>query len=97
MVSSLSRRRAALVATALIHGLVVSNIPWPIGFFCWLVILVTALFALWPFTTDASQRVQIGTAAIIFALGLEIVILLPAVARTATVASVEIPVTGDVL
>lgn len=72
----------ALVATALIHLLLIST-PRPFAFFGWIVTLVTALAAIMPFTSDASTESKIATAVIVVVIGIAIGTLVSGVARRA--------------
>lgn len=73
---------AAVLATALLHVLIVST-PRAASFFSWIGALATLAAALWPFAVEATIASQIGSAAIYFAIGLAIVSLLSGVAGSA--------------
>jgi hypothetical protein len=73
---------AALLATALLHLLLVST-PRPLRFFSWIVALATVAAALAPFLTDADLDEQLATAAIYLAIGIAIGSLLSGVGRSA--------------
>ncbi|CAL9355146.1 DUF6069 family protein [Streptomyces atacamensis] len=66
---------AALVATALLHLLLVAT-PRPGRFFTWIVLLVTAAMMLFPFTTGIATESKFGTAAVALVTGLAIASLL---------------------
>ena len=70
---------AALVATGLMHLLVLST-PRPQSFFTWIVLLATAVAALLPFLRDASRETQLATALINVAIGICIGSLVSSVA-----------------
>jgi hypothetical protein len=70
---------AALLATALMHGLILAT-PRPQSFFTWIVILVTAAAALLPFLRDAEIEEQAATSLIYIAVGLCIGSLVTSVA-----------------
>jgi Family of unknown function (DUF6069) len=70
---------AALVATGLMHLLVLST-PKPQSFFTWIVLLATAVAALLPFLRDASRETQLATALINVAIGICIGSLVSSVA-----------------
>jgi len=59
---------AALLATALLHLLLVST-PRPFAFFGWIMTLVTVAAAVLPFATDRDLDSQIVSAAILVVLG----------------------------
>lgn len=73
---------AALVATALMHALLLST-PRPTTFFGWIVALVTAVVAVQPFTTVAGLPTQIASAVINALIGLAIGTLIGGVAVSA--------------
>ena len=73
---------AALIATALLHVLVVST-PRAATFFGWICVLATLVATLWPFTVEATTASRIGSAAIYFTVGIAIVSLLSGVAGSA--------------
>ncbi|KJF20244.1 hypothetical protein CJ178_09825 [Rhodococcus sp. ACPA4] len=73
---------AALVATALLHVLIVST-PRASNFFGWIGMLATIAATLWPFTVAATTASKIGSAAIYFTIGIAIVSLLTGVAASA--------------
>jgi hypothetical protein len=74
---------AALVATGLLHLLLVST-PRPRRFFGWIMGLTTLAATLLPFLTDADLGEKVATAAIYLAIGISIGSLLSGVARSAT-------------
>jgi hypothetical protein len=70
---------AALVATALVHLLLVVT-PRPLKFFTWIVGLATTLVTVLPFTQRAELAAQVATAIINLVIGIMIVSLLRSVA-----------------
>ncbi|HEY7485752.1 MAG TPA: DUF6069 family protein [Streptosporangiaceae bacterium] len=72
----------ALVATLILQILVLTT-PRPLSFFSWIAGLVTVIFTVVPFTTDADLSSQAATAGINLAIGLVIVILLPQIGYSA--------------
>lgn len=77
---------AALVATALIHGLILF-VPRYRLFFGWIMVLATAVAALAPFGVDAETAAQVATSLINLTLGVTIGSLLSGVARSAVTAA----------
>ncbi|GAB2644963.1 DUF6069 family protein [Prescottella soli] len=75
---------AALLATALLHLLMVST-PRATSFFGWIGILATVAVALWPYTVYASTDSKIGSSLIYLVVGIAIVTLLSGVAGTARI------------
>lgn len=75
---------AAVVATALLHVLLVST-PRAASFFGWICVLATIAATLWPFTIDATTASRIGSAAIYFVVGIAIVSLLSGIAPSTQV------------
>ncbi|MFC5262718.1 DUF6069 family protein [Kribbella qitaiheensis] len=73
---------AALVATGLLHLLLVST-PRPWQFFGWIIALATAVAALAPFVTTGSTSSKVATGLINLAVGIAIGTLLPGAARSA--------------
>ncbi len=73
----------ALVATVLIHLLLLA-VPRPMVFFGWIVALVTVIFVIFPFRTDAPLKQQIATAVVYAVIGLATGTLLGTVAGRAT-------------
>ena len=73
---------AALIATALLHVLLIST-PRASNFFRWIGVLAAIAAALWPFVNAATLATKIGSAAIYFAIGIAIVTLLTGVAASA--------------
>jgi hypothetical protein len=74
---------AALVATALLHLLLIAA-PSPWQFFGWIMFLAIAIAVIVPFTTSADLDSKIGTAAINLAIGIAIFSILSGVGRSAT-------------
>ena len=72
---------AALLATALIHLLIVTT-PRPMRFFTWLVGLATVAAMLLPFTTDQSRDARWYTAGLNLVLGVAIGSLVAGVAKS---------------
>ena len=77
---ALAAGAGALVATALIHLLLVST-PRPFAFFGWIVTLFTGLAAVWPFTYDVELDAKVVTAVIYALIGIAIGTLVSGVAR----------------
>jgi len=73
---------AALLATALLHLLMVST-PRATSFFGWIGMLATVAVALWPYTVYAATDSKIGSSLIYLVVGIAIVTLLSGVAGTA--------------
>ncbi|MGF7123053.1 DUF6069 family protein [Rhodococcus sp. BE178] len=73
---------AALLATALLHLLMIST-PRAPTFFGWICMLATIAVALWPFTVYATTESKIGSSLIYLVVGIAIVTLLSGVAATA--------------
>ncbi|MFC4909535.1 DUF6069 family protein [Actinomadura gamaensis] len=66
----------ALVATLILQVLALLT-PEPLSFFSWIVGLITLIFAVAPFTTDAALSSQFATGLINLCVGLTILSLLP--------------------
>jgi hypothetical protein len=62
---------AALLATALLHVFLLFT-PRPFAFFGWIVVLVTAVAVLAPFSTDAELKAKVATATITLLIGVAI-------------------------
>lgn len=73
---------AAIVATALMHALLVTT-PRPQAFFGWIVALVTIVCALQPFTMTADLETQIASCLLIVLIGLAIGSLISGVSASA--------------
>lgn len=73
---------AALVATGLLHVLLIST-PRPLQFFGWIMTLATFAAALAPFVADGSTSSKIATGLINVAVGIAIGTLLTGAARAA--------------
>ncbi|MDH6679013.1 uncharacterized membrane protein YjjP (DUF1212 family) [Rhodococcus sp. LBL1] len=73
---------AALLATALLHLLMIST-PRATSFFGWIGILATVAVTLWPYTVYATTDSKIGSSLIYLVVGIAIVTLLSGVAGTA--------------
>lgn len=73
---------AALVATGLLHLLLVST-PSATSFFSWICTLATVAVALWPFMFDATLASKVCSAVLYLVVGTAIVSLLSGVARSA--------------
>jgi len=84
---------AALLATALIHLLVLYT-PRPMRFFGWVVALVTAAMMLAPFTTGESTASKVATALLNLILGIAIGSLVAGSARSAVLAATRRPAPG---
>jgi hypothetical protein len=76
---ALTAAASALVATALIHVLLLST-PRPFAFFGWIVALVTAVAVLVPFSADATFGTKVATAIINLLIGIAIGSLVSSVA-----------------
>ncbi len=74
---------AALVATAVLHGLLLST-PSPFRFFSWIVGLATVVAMLLPFLGDAPLSHKLVSAATYLVIGLAIGSLVSGAARSAT-------------
>jgi hypothetical protein len=70
---------AAVVATALVHLLLLST-PRPLAFFSWIIGLATLLTVLYPFSTTAPLTAKAATAVVDLVLGIAIGTLLNGVA-----------------
>lgn len=77
---------AALVATALVQGLIRTT-PEPRKFFGWIIGLVTVIAALLPFTSGADWDAKIATAVLNVIIGIAIGSLISSVARSAIAAA----------
>lgn len=77
---------AALVATALVQGLIRTT-PEPRRFFGWIIGLVTVIAALLPFTSGADWDAKIATAVLNVIIGIAIGSLISSVARSAIAAA----------
>jgi Family of unknown function (DUF6069) len=75
---------AAVLATALMHGLLVAT-PQPFVFFGWIVGLLTLVAALAPLATDAETSSKVATGLINLAIGVAIWSLLAATGRRSLV------------
>ncbi|MGN5237044.1 DUF6069 family protein [Rhodococcus sp. SJ-3] len=75
---------AALIATGLLHLLIVST-PRATSFFGWICTLATVAVALWPFMFDATLASKVCSAVLYLVVGTAIVSLLSGVARSATI------------
>jgi Family of unknown function (DUF6069) len=83
----------ALVATALLHALLVAA-PSPFSFFGWIMALAIVIAALIPFTTSAHLAPKVASAAINAAIGIAVLSIVLRVGRSATQQVVERPTTG---
>ena len=79
----LAAAASALVATGLVHLLMVST-PRPFLFFGWIVALVTTLVVVYPFSTTAPLGAKIATAAVALAIGAMIGMLVGGAAARST-------------
>jgi hypothetical protein len=75
----LAAAAAALIATALVHLLLIST-PRALAFFGWIVGLATVLVVLFPFSTSAPLTSKIATALVDLVLGIAIGSLISSVA-----------------
>lgn len=73
---------AALVATGLVHLLLIST-PRPLKFFSWIMMLATVAAALFPFVANGSTESKIATAVINLVVGIAIGTLVSSAARSA--------------
>lgn len=73
---------AALVATAILHALLLTT-PQPVTFFSWIAALVTVIVALLPLTTTAPWQQKLATVVLDVVIGLVIGLLLSGAARRA--------------
>ena len=80
----------ALLATALVHLLLVST-PRALRFFSWIIGLATVAAAIAPFATDAEMSSKVATGIINLIIGIAILSLVSAVARSAVARSVNEP------
>ncbi len=74
---------AAILATGLLH-LMLLLLPRPMSFFNWVMVLVTVVAVLIPFTVGAELQSQIATGAINLVIGLCITSLLGSIGSIAT-------------
>ncbi|TDU83328.1 hypothetical protein EV138_5792 [Kribbella voronezhensis] len=81
-VYALSCAATAVLATALLHLLLVST-PQPLLFFGWIITLATVVAAIAPFVTKGSTSAKIATGAINLAVGIAIGVLLSGAGRSA--------------
>ncbi|MBZ2195281.1 DUF6069 family protein [Occultella gossypii] len=81
---------AALVATALMHVLILTT-PQPQRFFGWVIGLATVIAVVMPFVPDAGLDTKIATAAINAVIGIAIGTLVASVARSAVAAALRRP------
>jgi hypothetical protein len=75
----LAAAAAALIATALVHLLLIST-PRPLAFFSWIVGLATVLAVLFPFSTSAPLTAKLATSVVDLVLGIAIGSLINSVA-----------------
>jgi hypothetical protein len=75
----LAAAAAALIATALMHLLLIST-PRPLAFFSWIIGLATVLAVLFPFSTTAPLTAKFATAIVDLVLGIAIGSLINSVA-----------------
>ena len=78
----LSAAGAALVATALMHLLLLTT-PRPQVFFGWIIVLATLVAVVFPFSTTAPLEQKLATAAVNLVLGIAIGTLISGVAARA--------------
>jgi hypothetical protein len=72
-----------VLATGLLHLLLVANAPAPFRFFSWILGLVIAIAVIVPFTTNAELESQIATAGINLAIGITLMSILQGVGHSA--------------
>jgi len=87
----LAAAAAALVATALVHLLLLTT-PRPLTFFGWIVGLMTTLAVVYPFSTTAPLSAKVATALVDLVLGIVIGSLVRTVASRSVV---RVTATGD--
>jgi hypothetical protein len=75
---------AAIVAGALLELLFIAT-PTPVQFFLWIVGLLTAAAAVWPFSGKGTTGAQVATAVIMILIGVSLMALLPGVATRTSV------------
>ncbi|HEY9493821.1 MAG TPA: DUF6069 family protein [Intrasporangium sp.] len=80
----------ALLATALVHFLLIST-PRALRFFSWIIGLATAAAAIAPFATGAEMSSKVATGIINLVIGIAILSLVSAVARSAVARGVTEP------
>jgi uncharacterized protein DUF6069 len=85
---------AALVATGLVHLLMVST-PRPMMYFGWIVALVTTIVVIYPFSTSAPLYAKVATAAVNLAIGMAIAMLVGGAAARSTVKATLPPAPYD--
>jgi uncharacterized protein DUF6069 len=91
----LAAAAAALLATALIHLLVLST-PRPLAFFSWIIGLATVLLVLFAFRTEAPLTSKAATSVVYLIIGIAIGTLLGGVAdRSITTTPADHPVSSD--
>ena len=78
----LAAAAGALVATALVHLLMLST-PRPLTFFTWIIALATVVIVLFPFSTSAPLSEKVATAAVDLVIGFAIGSLINSVAARA--------------
>jgi len=87
----LAAAAAALLATALMHLLLIST-PRPKVFFNWIVALATVLAVLFPFSTTAPLTAKVATAVVDLVLGIAIGSLISSVAARSLRSTTGAPV-----
>ena len=80
----------ALLATGLVHLLLIST-PRALRFFSWIIGLATAAAAVAPFATDAEMSSKVATGIINLVIGIAVLSLVSAVARSAIARGVNQP------
>ena len=74
---------SGVLATGLLHLLLVAQAPAPFRFFSWILGLAIAIAVIVPFTTNTELESQIATAAINLAIGITLMSILQGVGRSA--------------
>jgi hypothetical protein len=72
-----------VLATGLLHLLLVANAPAPFRFFSWILGLVITISVIVPFTTNTELESQIASAGINLAIGITLMSILQGVGRSA--------------
>lgn len=72
-----------VLATGLLHLLLVANAPAPFRFFSWILGLIIAISVIVPFTTNTELESQIATAGINLAIGITLMSILQGVGHSA--------------
>jgi hypothetical protein len=73
----------ALLGTLFLQILIALDTPRPLSFFSWIIGLMTLIFAIIPFTTDAKLSSPVATGLLNLCIGLVILTLLPQIGYAA--------------